>query len=68
MLNFCFSGKLLYVCHEHYNIIFLGKIIESILARYGNAHYGGGMETVRSHTRPAYVVMFTPTVGVLFYY
>jgi prophage antirepressor-like protein len=29
-------------------------------------HYGGGMETVRSHKRPAYVVIVTPTVGFFF--
>jgi hypothetical protein len=30
------------------------------------AHYGGGLETVRSHKRPAHVVIVTPTVGFFF--
>jgi hypothetical protein len=32
------------------------------------AYYGGGMETTRSHKRPAYVVIDTPTVGFFFYH
>lgn len=51
---------------DYYNIYSWAKSTKLFEQDKMGAHYGGGLETVRSHKRPAYVVIVTPTVGFFF--
>jgi len=58
----------LYLCPRTLQHIFLGQKNQQGFLKQDKreARYGGGLETALSHLRPAYVVMFTPTVGFFF--